>query len=79
MMPPSLDNLFQKNKDFHSYNTRSANKLRTPKIKSILAEKFKTTTGVNIWNQLVGNLDTTQNISTFKQKLITHLISNYED
>ena len=79
MLPPSMNTLFQKNNQIHSYNTRNATKLRIPNIKTNLAEKFITMTGVNIWNQLSVILNIDQKISTFKQKLITHLTSKYQE
>jgi hypothetical protein len=78
MMPINLNSLFRKNQDIHSYNTRGAQNLRTPQIKTTLAEKFITSAGAKIWNSMKNKLDTTQKISTFKQKLISLLLENYE-
>ena len=78
MMPPSLNSLFQKNRDIHSYNTRGASKLRPPKIKTNMAEKFITSTGVKLWNEYSPKIDLTIKISTFKQKLITLLLAEYQ-
>ena len=79
MLPPSLESLFQKNNTNHTYSTRGANNLRTPKIKTTLAEKFITFTGVQIWNSIITKIDTSLKISTFKQHLITYLTSKYND
>jgi hypothetical protein len=79
MMPPTLDNLFTKNQQIHQYNTRGASRLRPPKIKTCLAEKFITTTGVRIWNSLSTSIETTLKIGTFKQKVITSLVSSYNN
>jgi hypothetical protein len=79
MMPPALDNLIIKNNAIHNYNTRGASRLRNPKIRTNLADCFITATGVRIWNNLSHHTDTTQKISTFKQKIITSLISTYEN
>ena len=78
MMPTSLDNLFKKNKEIHSYNTRGANKLRNPKIRTKLAENFITNMGVKVWNSISEIIDPFQKIGTFKKSLIIHLIRNYE-
>ena len=79
MMPTTLDRLFMKNQQIHQYNTRGAARLRPPKIKTCLAENFITTTGVRIWNLLSTTIDPTQKIGTFKQKVITSLISSYNN
>ena len=79
MMPPSLDNLFQKNQEIHHYNTRGASKLRPPKIKTNWADKFITATGVSIWNQHSINMDPQMKLSTYKKKIISLLISPYHD
>jgi hypothetical protein len=79
MMTPALDNLFKKNNEVHEYNTRGASRLRHPKIRTNLADRFITATGVRIWNNLTSDIDTTLKISTFKQKVITSLISSYEN
>ena len=79
MMPPSLNSLFQKNNDIHSHFTRGASKLRVPKIRTHMAEKFITATGVKLWNSLSTKVDPTLKISNFKHKLITMLISEYHD
>ena len=78
MMPTALDNLFQKNKDIHSYNTRGASKLRPPKINSTLAEKFLTCTGVRLWNEHSPKIDLTTKIGYFKKKLIILLLDEYK-
>ena len=79
MMPPSLDTLFMKNKDVHQYNTRGASNLRTPRIRTTMAARFITTTGVNLWNDFSTKIDPSIKISNFKNKLTTLLIENYHD
>jgi len=78
MMPENLNDLFQKNSNIHTHNTRGASNLRTPKINSSLAEKFITFAGAKIWNNMQGKIDINTKISTFKQHLITLLLRNYE-
>jgi hypothetical protein len=63
----------------HKYNTRGAENLRIPKIKTSIWETFITFTGVKIWNELKSKIDISQKISTFKQKTISFLIEKYED
>ena len=79
MMPQNLDELFRSNHEIHSHNTRGANNLRTPRIKSQLAERFITFAGAKIWNEMKAKLDTSLRISSFKQNLISLLLTNYEN
>ena len=77
MLPTSLNNLFEKNNKFHNYPTRGSNNYRRRKTKSILADKFITTAGVNIWNSLIEKINPDQKISTFKKSLITDIVHSY--
>jgi hypothetical protein len=79
MLPDSLTTLFIKNNTIHHHNTRISAHLRAPRTHTALAEKFITNSGVKIWNRLKEILNTSQKISTFKQKLTTHLIEKYSD
>jgi hypothetical protein len=79
MMPPSLDALLKKNNDVHQHNTRGASKLRAPRIKTNMAARFITTTGVTLWNDFSKRIDPSLKISGFKKKLTTLLIENYHD
>ena len=79
MMPPSLDAFFRKNNDVHQYNTRGASKLRAPQIKTSMAARFITTTGVTLWNDFSKRIDPSLKISGFKKKSTTLLIENYHD
>jgi hypothetical protein len=79
MMPVSLNGLFQKNNAVHSHNTRGASNLRIPRIRTLLAEKFITYTGVKLWNSLYPKINSTGKISNFKYNLITLLIKDYKD
>jgi hypothetical protein len=76
-MPSSLNTLFQKNRDVHSYNTRGASRLRPPKINTTMAERFITSTGVKLWNLYSSKIDPSIKIGTFKQRLITLLLTEY--
>jgi hypothetical protein len=79
MLPDAMIPLFAQNNTIHNYNTRNANKLRAPRIRTNLAEKFITHTGVKIWNEISDIIDPSQKIGTFKFKLITKLIEKYAD
>jgi hypothetical protein len=63
MMPPSLNDLFQQNSEVHSHNTRGANKLRNPRIRTKLAESFITNSGLKIWNNISQLINPEQKLS----------------
>jgi hypothetical protein len=77
MMSNSLENLFIKNNEIHHHNTRGAKNFRLPQNRTAMKQKFITTTGVKIWNELVPLLDPNQKLGAYKRSIITHLISNY--
>jgi hypothetical protein len=79
MMPESLEYLFQKNNDVHDHNTRGASNLRVRKIRTQMAEKFITSSGVRLWNTLSRKIDPTLKIGNFKYCLTTLLIAEYKD
>jgi hypothetical protein len=79
MLPSSFDHLFHRNNTYHQHNTRGSSNLRPPKINTTMAEKFITCTGAKLWNDIGSKIDSTLKIGTFKQKLITLLIMDYDN
>ena len=77
MMSNSLENLFIKNNEIHHYNTRGARNFRIPQNRTSLKHKFITTTGVNIWNELIPSLDPNQKIGAYKKAITTKLLESY--
>ena len=77
-LPPCFTNLFNYNKDIHSYNTRNQNKLRQPRIKTKMAELFITNMGPNIWNALEGKFNRDTSLTVFKKNMIGLLSEKYE-
>ena len=76
-LPGIFDCFFAKNQQFHDYQTRSANKLRPPRISTGLATKFIKTSGVSIWNDLMICIPTDTSISIFKRNLKAYLLKKY--
>ena len=77
MLPDIFSEFFKFNRDNHHYNTRNANKLSTPLVKSKLATKFIKQTGVLYWNKLENNIGVNCKIGTFKMILKAFIVSNY--
>ena len=77
MLPLTMTMLFTKNNEIHSYNTRGSNNLRNPKIRTKIAEKFISNSGVKILNNIKDIIDPDQKIGSFKRALIIHLIKDY--
>jgi hypothetical protein len=78
-LPRIFDNFFQENQEIHHYPTRNSNKLRPPKNKSNLANRFITKTGVEFWNNISTKIPINTTISTFKRHLKDYLMREYGD
>ena len=67
----SITHLFSKNKDIHSYNTRSKDLLRV-----VIGTKNFTYFSPRIWNTLVSNIDINVTLEQFKSRLKMYLLHN---
>jgi hypothetical protein len=77
LLPETFNFFFLKNENFHRYPTSSAAQLRTPKAKSRVASSFINKTGATLWNTFSPQLTNYTNMKSFKQELISLLISKY--
>ena len=77
LLPNIFNNLFSCNKDFHNYNTRNQNKIRHPKIKTKLAERFIMNMGPKFWNQIEGKINKKSSLTVFKKILLDYIIKDY--
>ena len=77
-LPPIFNEFFTENRNIHNYPTRNAAKLRIPRVRTNLAERFIRKSGVKFWNDTRENLDTNCSLSTFKKLLKKLLTRNYE-
>jgi hypothetical protein len=77
LLPPTFNNLFTRNRSFHRYPTRTANLLRIPLVKTKIADKFITKSGVKIWNDIPELIKTTPKIGLLKRKFKEFLLSKY--
>ena len=78
-LPHTFNDFYTENNEYHRYPTRGANQLRIPLAKSKIASTFVRKTGVALWNSLspLLELESVNNIKSFKQKVIALLISKY--
>ena len=71
-------NLFDKNSDFHSYNTRSCSNFRNAPHKKAMYEKSPKYRFTHIFNALPLYIKNIQKIDSFKKELTKYLMSkNY--
>ena len=75
LLPAIFNNFFNENREFHSYPTRGANKLRAPKLKSKVAQNFVKKTGADLWNLLEPSININLGLNTFKKHLKVHILS----
>ena len=73
---PLILKVFKKNSDIHSYETRSSNMLRGPKIQTELGRRSFRYQAVKIWNDIFLSLSVDIKIGTFKKNLKSFLIKN---
>ena len=66
LLPEVINIMYARNKDIHSYNTRSSNLLRVPKGSMNLVN-----ISTRLWNVLLLNIDVNVSITTFKHNLKT--------
>ena len=71
LLPEVINVLNVRNKDIHSYNTRSSNLLRVPK-----GSMNFLSISTRLWNVLLLNIDENVSITTFKHNLKTYLLHN---
>jgi hypothetical protein len=78
LLPPTFNNLFNKNCTFHRYPTRTSNLLRIPLVKTKIADTFITKSGAKLWNEIPEAIKNTPKIGIFKRTFKAHLLTKYE-
>ena len=63
--PSIFNDFFIENRNIHNYPTRNASNLRTPRVRTTLAERFIRKSGVNFWNKTREHFDTSGSLFTF--------------
>ena len=76
-LPNIFNDFFIENRNIHNYPTRNASKLRIPKVRTTLAERFIRKSGVKFWNNIKVILDTNCSLHTFKKFLKKYLVNQY--
>ena len=75
MLPPVF-NMFTRNSDVHSYNTRQQHLLHIPKVRTELGKNSFNYQAVIFWNYICQNIDIDIRIGTFKRRLKHFLITD---
>ena len=78
-LPNALVQMFRKNNQIHSYNTRQATALHIPRVRTAFALNTLAFTGPKFWNSLPVDVTRSVNVSVFKRKLKLLLLSNYAE
>ena len=77
LAPLNIIYLFQYNKDYHQYNTRSHSKFHYPlALNQSTLNAFKSV-GPRIWNSLSSDVTSSSNVTSFKTKLKRSIIITY--
>ena len=66
-----------KNSETHSYNTRTKNNLRLPKVKRNWGKQRTCFQAINDWNNLDLSIRDSPSLSSFKSKLRSHLFTTF--
>ena len=74
MLPPVLD-MFVKNCQVHSCNTRQSDHLHVPKCRTELSKMSFKYQAVMVWNHIYQSVDVNIGIGAFKRHLKSHLLS----
>ena len=74
MLPPVLD-MFVKNYQIHSNNTRQSDRLHVPQCRTELGKMSFKYQAVMVWNHLYQSVDVSIGIGTFKRHVKSHLLS----
>ena len=77
LLPPTFNNLFNKNRTFHCYPTRTSNHLRIPLVKTKIADNFITKSGAKIWNEITEDIKKIPKLGLFKRKFKECLLTRY--
>ena len=72
MLPDPIANLYSKNKDYHSHNTRNKNHLKVP-----AGTKNFTSNSARIWNTISTKMNVNVTLVQFKANLKLYLLTLY--
>ena len=78
LLPPPFHQFFKYNRDIHCHFTRSHDRIRQPRTRTNLAEKFITNMGPKLWNDIEGKVNKNSSLAVFKQQLLTWITNAYE-
>lgn len=73
LLPKHFNSYFEKNADFHNYNTRHAENFMTSIHRISLYEQSIRFRGPHLWNRLSKTIKQSSSLNVFKKKLIEYL------
>ena len=74
--PIPLNELFIRNSEIHSHNTRSQNKLRVPNFKLDVLKYSVRVVGVYVWNFINDNVDCYCSLTAYRYSLRQFIMGN---
>ena len=77
-LPLYFMNMFQFNKQIHSYSTRHATNIHLSNPRTLLAHKSIRHSGPDVWNSLSSEIRGTRSLYSFKQSVKNMLFTSYE-
>ena len=77
-LPSIFDDMFVKNLDIHSYNTRQQEQFNIPKILSTKIKSSLAIQGTILWNHVLKFTNNICSLNIFKQQIKTLLLEDHE-
>ena len=72
-----LSDRITRQSSIHSHVTRSSCELSVPRFSQSTSQKFISYQGIKLWNEILVNIKSVNNLNSFKKLLFLHLMSNY--
>ena len=77
LLPPPFLHLFNRNNNFHNYNTRTASNYRTHICRTNLKQFTILYQGPKVWNSLPTDITSSESRLSFRKKILPFLINQY--
>ena len=73
MLPRYLCDRIERGSDFHRYNTRNANEIRTPHFLTCASQNSLFFKGINVFNSMPRHIKRSATLTEFKRQCISHV------
>ena len=77
LLPPPFLHLFNRNNNFHNYNTRTASNYRPHICRTDIKQFTILYQGPKVWNSLPTDITSSESRLSFKKKILNLLINQY--